>query len=199
MFCVRWRQQLQSFCHLQLSSVEVEIKDWRSVSISRSGDDGLVLVEGVETPGDLVIRHLDSNKDVGEVGGTADDVPASALFIFINMVKYVPSKLLRMNMGSNDDIVRYSLFNTGIEMVDTSGNVVCGKQSARTSGKAMPDGQLGQDNEGVHGPLVPSGDHDTGGVAVEEGGRAGQIGGGGGQVGLVPRGQGVVGGKVGSN
>ena len=84
-------------------------------------------------------------------------------------------------------------------MFDTGGNVVCGKQSARTSGKSMPDGQLGQDNDGVHGPLVPSGDHDTGGVAVEEGGRAGQIGGGGGQVGLVPRGQGVVGGKVGSN
>ena len=136
---------------------------------------------------------------MGEIGGATDDVPDPALFILINMVKDVSSKLLRMNVSSNDDIVGYSLFNTGIEVVDTDGNVVGGKQSAGTPGKPVSDGQLGQHNERVHGAAVPGGDHDTGGVTVQEAGGRGEDVSGGGQVRLVPGGQRVVGRKVGSN
>ena len=87
-------------------------------------------MESVEAPGNPILRHPDSYQDMGEVGGATDDVPDPALLILINMVKDVSSKLLRMNVSSNDDIVGYSLFNTGIEVVNTGGNVVGGKQSA---------------------------------------------------------------------
>ena len=72
-------------------------------------------------------------------------------------------------MSSNDDIIRDSLFNTGVEVVDTAGNPIRGKQSARAPGKPVPDCQFGQDNHGVHVAIVPGGHHNTGGVAVQEG------------------------------
>ena len=90
------------------------------VSVSRSADAVFVLSSRVETPAHPVTTHPDSNQDMSEVGGTAGDAPASTLFIFINIVKNVGSKLLRMSMSAYDDIVRSVLFKMFVEIVESS-------------------------------------------------------------------------------
>ena len=146
-----------------------------------------------------VAEHPHSDQNMAEVCWRADNIPLATFFISINIVEDFFGELLGVNVCSDDDIVRDSLFDVFVEIVDSPREMIHGEQSTRASLEPMSCGQTLEDGDGILLASIRGRDNHRGRVAMEEHGGGGQAVAGGGQVARVARGEGVVGGEVSSN
>ena len=104
-----------------------------------------------------------------------------------------------MNVSPDDDIVRNPLLDVFVEIVDSSDQMLCRKESPRAALEAVSSWQTLEDGERILAASIRGRHEDRGRVTVEEHwGRCEAVAGGG-QVACVARGEGVVRREVGSN
>ena len=123
---------LEGFSKLELGSVEIEIKSGQRVTITWPRYHSLVLVEAVQAPANQILAlfsHPHGDQDVAEACRGADNVPLAAFLVSINVVENLFCKLLRMNVSPEDDIVRNPLLDVFVEIVDSSDQMLCRKES----------------------------------------------------------------------